>query len=98
MQIPIENRELKTQEDYYKNFQNEIAYSIFYQRMDDISKEINSPFEYAYIYESNLGEENNNLKLIVRPIGGKYLEAIERIKKEYDRVQSYGFSKLNLII
>jgi len=91
---PIENKELKTQADYYENFQNEIAYSIFYERMNDISKEMNSPFESAYIYESGHGEENNNLKLFVRPIEGRYLESIERIKKEYDRIQSYGFSKI----
>ena len=69
--------------------------------MNDISKEINSPFEFAYIYESSLGEENNNLELFVRPIDGKYLESIERIKKEYDRIQNYGFSKIefdNLIV
>ena len=62
--------------------------------MNDISKEMNSPFESAYIYESGLGEENNNLELFVRPIEGRYLESIERIKKEYDRIQSYGFSKI----
>ena len=94
LMIPIENKELKTQGDYYENFQNEIAYSIFYERMNDISKEMNSPFESAYIYESGLGEENNNLELFVRPIEGRYLESIERIKKEYDRIQSYGFSKI----
>ena len=101
VKVPIESKEFQIQADYFENFQNEIAYSIFYERMNDISKEINSPFEFAYIYESSLGEENNNLELFVRPIDGKYIESIERIKKEYDRIQNYGFSKIefdNLIV